>query len=202
MTQALESSNSHGSAGDQRDHDHDDGQHFPGTTAAGGDPSPVAALTSLAPANEVAPAASVLVPLPVATRSLTVVQAITPEQQGEAPEVHPQRCVLPAGWTFEGDIETGKDLTVSGVIKGSILLPSADATLHICETGAVQGQASGGNVKIDGRFSGEIDATGACVELGRTSSAKGKILYSEVRMNGGRHELQDFRYVEKADQSA
>lgn len=134
--------------------------------------------------------------VPITGRFLAVVRS--PAIESEPAPATAACCVLPAGWSFSGDIEAGGDVTISGVMKGGILLRSAQSTLHVCEHGLMDGQATGGNVKVDGSFTGEIDASGALVEMGPKSRVCGSVKYSDIRMNGGRHELKNVQHVEAA----
>lgn len=188
---------------DEADHD----GASPGTGFPAEHLTPVSSLTlaglpGKTPSNESQDAAV----FPLAhVRALSVVPSATAVTAARVEDPRAQRsagqCVVPLGWTFEGDLEAAGDLTVSGVFKGNILLPSVEATLHVCERGVLQGQATGGNVKVDGTVDGQIDAIGARVDISPNATVRGKVSYSQMQMANGRLDAQ-LQWVEAPGQAA
>lgn len=98
-------------------------------------------------------------------------------------------CVLAAGWHFEGKLEPGGDVRLDGEFAGTVTLPGPAATLTVSAQGRLQGAVTGGGVKIDGTFDGEIDAAGARVELASSGTSRGSIKYTQLQIDGGRHNV-------------
>lgn len=96
---------------------------------------------------------------------------------------------LPDGWTFTGNFSSKSDMLISGDVNGDIKSLSSKATITLNESCTSVGQIEGRNIVFKGTHSGNTDASNGRVTIEDSSRIKGEIIYSEIKMNGGMHEI-------------
>ncbi|HPB21062.1 MAG TPA: polymer-forming cytoskeletal protein [Novosphingobium sp.] len=167
---------------------HDEAHNASGSQEGSGErDAPSAA--SARPWNVAEPAAP-------AASAATVVALVRPGASAEPAVPQPLsadlagQCVLPAGWHFKGILEAAGNVTLSGRFEGAVALSAPQSRLHVTEEGVMDGSTSGANVRVDGIYDGQIDASRGRVELGKTSRVKGKVSYRDIQVEGGRHHIE------------
>jgi cytoskeletal protein CcmA (bactofilin family) len=85
----------------------------------------------------------------------------------------------------EGDLEFAGGLHLDGRIAGNVRAnPSADSSLSVSNSGAIEGTVEVANVTLDGTVKGDIVASGRVV-LGATAQVLGNVYYGVIEMTLG-----------------
>jgi cytoskeletal protein CcmA (bactofilin family) len=84
-----------------------------------------------------------------------------------------------------GDVEFAGGLHLDGQVAGNVRAKgNSDSTLHVSETGAIEGSVDVPNVMLNGSVRGDIRATGRVV-LGARARVHGNVQYGVIEMTLG-----------------
>lgn len=106
----------------------------------------------------------------------------------------PGNTVLPAGWTFRGEIVVAENMTFDCNLQASVENTNPAAFIAMGPGARSEGVIKGKEVIIKGSHRGEIDASGGHVVIEASSQIIGEVTYTSLQMNGGKHDLK-LQYV-------
>lgn len=87
-----------------------------------------------------------------------------------------------ASLTITGEVTSNEDVTIHGKVNGKISMQSG--SLLVAPGGNVKADAQVGQLKIDGRFAGDVAASQR-VELSNTSKVSGTLVAPAVVLQDG-----------------
>lgn len=102
-------------------------------------------------------------------------------------ERHP--TVISKDWRATGQLESDGEILIEGSFDGQVLLNGAGA-ITVGEHAVMIGDITGKNVILKGHFKGELDASEGTVAIEGSSRVEGKVIYSNIRMEGGQHSIE------------
>lgn len=102
--------------------------------------------------------------------------------------------VLPAGWTFRGEIVGSEDMKFNCSLIASVENTNPEAFIVLGTEAKSEGVIKGKNIVMKGAHRGEVDGSGGQVVIEASSKIVGEVSYTSIQMNGGNHDLK-LQYV-------
>lgn len=110
------------------------------------------------------------------------------------------KTVIPAGWTFKGEIEGAEAMQIDCKCEG-VIRNTANALLELGPNSETTGAIHGRSIHMMGKHSGQVNAANGSVTIESSAKVNGDVTYTSIQINGGVHKFQ-LQYVPGSEDEA